>query len=70
MRELRKIAGEMKFNVENAMTDIEVRRHLNVPSIDAKLSAARLKYAARIAKKRPESLIAALSFRKDGQPLP
>ena len=64
-----RIAGEMKFSVENAMADIEVRRHLHFPPIDAKLRAARLKSAAKIANQRPESLMTILSFRKDGQPL-
>ena len=48
MRPLRRIVGDMRFSSDTEHTDIEVRRLLNMPSVDCLISCARLAYVKRL----------------------
>ena len=68
MRVLRRIAGSMRF--ERCETDVEVRWKLKVPSLECILAKARLQYLRRLLVCRPRTLMAFLSARIKGEPLP
>ena len=71
MRALRRIAGETLFRAdEKNKSDAAVRERMNAPSIDCMLMAARLRYAIRILRQRPPSLVAVLSVQPKGIMLP
>ena len=63
-RALRRIAGTPRFEKdEHALSDIEIRRALKVPSYDCILMRGRLRYVGRIVRTRPTTLVAMLSVR-------
>ena len=63
-RALRKIAGTQCFERdEHALSDLEVRRTLEVPSYDCILMRGRLRYVGRIVWTRLTTLVAMLSIR-------
>ena len=70
MRVLRRIIGDMRFSADVVHTDRRVRDILVQPSIDCILTRARLKYAKRLLVNRPRALVALLSIRENGQPIP
>ena len=71
MRGLRRIANELRYErSDDGKTDLEVRILLDAPSVDCILLTARLRYAARIVREAPASLVAALHFRRRGKQLP
>ena len=71
MRGLRRIAGQMRYQKSaRNISDREVRKKLEAPSVDCILLVARLRYAARLVRCRPPTLLVALHFRCKGQPLP
>ena len=71
MRVLRRISGQMLYSSSaDNQTDIQVRRRMGAPSVDCMLMAARLRYASRVVKLSPPSLIAVLHFRREGVQLP
>ena len=68
-RALRRIAGTPRFERdEHALSNLEVRRTLKVPSYDGILMRGRLRYVGRIVRTRLTTLIAMLSIRS-GEPL-
>ena len=70
-RALRRIAGTPRFEKdEHALSDIESRRALKVPSYDCILMRGRLRYVGRIVRTRPTTLVAMLSVRFGEPPVP
>ena len=70
-RALRRIAGTPRFEKdEHALSDIEIRRALKVPSYDCILMRGRLRYVGRIVRTRPTTLVAMLSVRVGEPPVP
>lgn len=69
MRVLRRIAGHCSFG-EKTISDIEVRRQLQMPSLDCFLVRARLRYLARLLRMRPASLLSFLTSRPCGVTMP
>ena len=70
-RALRRIAGTPRFERdEHALSDIEIRRTLKVPSYDCILMRGRLRYVGRIVRTRPTTLVALLSVRYGEPPVP
>ena len=53
MRVLRRIAGDPRFSAKVAMTDVEVRIKLQMPSLDCLLIVARLRYFALLVRNQP-----------------
>ena len=68
MRVVRKINDESRY--EETKSDAMVRDEYRIPSIDCLLMHARLKYLRRILINQPPGLVALLSLRPKGQPLP
>ena len=60
MRVLRRIVDDPRYSEDVKMTDLEVRRALNVPSLDRVLQTARLRYFARLVRNQPNALLALL----------
>ena len=70
-RSLRRIAGTPRFERdEHALSDLEVRRTLKVPSYDCILMRGRLRYVGRIVRTRPTTLMVMLSIRTGEPPAP
>ena len=70
-RALRKIAGTPRFERdEHALSDLEVRRTLKVPSYDCILMRGRLRYVGRIVRTRPTTLVTMLSIWTGEPPAP
>ena len=70
-RALRRIAGTPRFERdEHALSDIEIRRTLKVPSYDCISMRGRLRYVGRIVRTRPTTLVALLSVRYGEPPVP
>ena len=63
MRILRRILDDPRFSAQCTYSDVEVRRVLNMPSVDSRLRQRRLCYAARLARHGPKSLLALLQCR-------
>lgn len=68
MRGIRIISGCCRFG--RAVTDAEARHSCGMPSIDCIVARARMRYIARLARTRPVTLLALLSSRPAGKPLP
>ena len=70
-RALRRIAGIPRFEKdEHALSDLEVRGTLKVPSYDCILMRGRLRHVGRIVRTRPSTLVAMLSIRTGEPPAP
>ena len=70
-RVLRRKAGTPRFKRnEHALSDLEVRRELKVPSYDCILMRGRLRYVGRIVRTRPCTLVSILSIRTGEPPTP
>ena len=70
-RALRRIAGTPRFERdEHALSDLEVRRTLKVPSYDCILMRGRLRYVGRIVQTRLTTLMAMLSIQSGEPPAP
>ena len=70
-RALRRTAGTPRFERdEHALSDLEVRRTLKVPSYDCILMRGRLRYVGRIVRTTPTTLVAMLSIRTGEPPAP
>ena len=71
MRGLRRIAGAPRYSAKVEMTDLEVRRKLQAPSIDSLMLSARMRYLKRIISLRPTALISVLHMStNDGKAMP
>ena len=60
MRVLRRICGQVRSGKEVVWTDLEVRSHLQQPSIDCLISRAGIRYAGRVARNSPRAVLALL----------
>ena len=70
MRVLRRIAGDPRFSTKVAMTDVEVRIKLQMPSLDCLFMVARLRYFARLVRNQPLPLLALLHVGSSEPELP
>ena len=59
----------MRCGKEAVWTDLEVRAHLQQPSIDCLISRARIRYAGRVARNSLRAVLALLHSKGDGEPL-
>ena len=69
MRVVRRIVDHVRFG-PSEVTDLQARMLLGVPSVDCILCRGRLKYAGRVMRKRPRSVLALLSLQKKCKCLP
>ena len=70
MRLWRRVAGDPRFG-RTTWSDVEVRRWLDVPSIDCYMRKKRLKYFSRLARADFDALHAALQSKsRNGDPVP
>ncbi|CAK0829298.1 unnamed protein product, partial [Prorocentrum cordatum] len=70
MRTLRRIVGDTRFSSDTEHTDIEVRRLLDMPSVDCLISCARLAYVKRLLSLAPRALLGLLQLRRGERRLP
>ena len=69
MRVLRRMAGCCNYG-EKTISDIAVRKKLQLPSLDCLLVRARLRYLGRILRRKPPALLALLGSRPKDRQLP
>ena len=71
MRTIRRVAGEMRFSAQCRLTDLEVRKMVNEPSIDCCVAKARLNHLAAVLRAPSSSLRCLLAARGSrGEKLP
>jgi len=68
MRAIRRVFSCPRFGPSE--TDLEVRRRAKIPSVDCLLCRARLRFLGRILRRQPPQVVAFLSVRHQGKPLP
>ena len=69
MRALRRIGGHCNYG-DSTISDINVRRKLQMPSLDCLMVRARLRYLGRLLRTMPPALLALLACRFGGKRLP
>lgn len=69
MRVMRRIADKMRFSAD-AMSDLNVRTSLRVPSVDCRLLKMRLLYLLRVLQSHPLTLLALLAVKVNRKHLP
>jgi len=70
MRDLRRIAGKLRYDATCECSDADVRQMLSQPSLDCLVQRKRLQYLATLSITKPKALLAILQARPQKQQLP